>query len=516
MNKYPDINFVVDYRPGLTAVVELKNGRFVDVFNGCFYGKDVKVLIKDGKIISMPGLPGESDALKPDFTIDLQGRTVLPGLFNTHCHTQMLSPTLLAGLKDIRLAKKYRQKQLEKNMNECLAHGITNIRDAMADSLQVTRDLKKRIRENKTAGPRIVQAVVVTQPDGYMSQKAGIVMRLLRSALGMPNIDFEDIDSGIVIFPIDADEQQVKDAVDRAIDERGAEAIKILEQRVNMNTFKPDLTIMSIEQFRALTEQAQKRGLQSTMHQVTVESFQRGIEGGISSFAHVARDESLNDSDIEAFIKSGCIVEPTLSVGYDMSWQIEGDEWSGHTNIELLTEYRDKTYTFSDLADEYYIPELRESVKQSYEKFVSNKMKMLGLINLARMVKNYSCVATIGVENFRRLFKMGGRMSLANDGGIPPCTPAMMGPELALFDLYLNTEIDNKLFAGADAVRIATINSACSMGLDEDFGSIETGKTADLVIVDGDPFEDFHVVGGRVAALFMGGQLVINNCGLKV
>jgi cytosine/adenosine deaminase-related metal-dependent hydrolase len=60
------------------------------------------------------------------------------------------------------------------------------------------------------------------------------------------------------------------------------------------------------------------------------------------------------------------------------------------------------------------------------------------------------------------------------------------------------------------------INSARSLGLEEEFGSIESGKTADLMILDGDPLEDFRVIGSRVAALFMDGKLVINNCGLVV
>jgi imidazolonepropionase-like amidohydrolase len=54
------------------------------------------------------------------------------------------------------------------------------------------------------------------------------------------------------------------------------------------------------------------------------------------------------------------------------------------------------------------------------------------------------------------------------------------------------------------------------LGLEEDFGSIETGKIADLVIIDGDPLKDHRLVGGRVAALFKDGRLVINNCNLQV
>jgi hypothetical protein len=37
-----------------------------------------------------------------------------------------------------------------------------------------------------------------------------------------------------------------------------------------------------------------------------------------------------------------------------------------------------------------------------------------------------------------------------------------------------------------------------------------------LVIFDGDPLEDFRVIVSRVAALFMDGTLVINNCRLSV
>jgi imidazolonepropionase-like amidohydrolase len=54
------------------------------------------------------------------------------------------------------------------------------------------------------------------------------------------------------------------------------------------------------------------------------------------------------------------------------------------------------------------------------------------------------------------------------------------------------------------------------LGLEDDFGSIETGKVADLVILDGYPFEDYRLVGSRVAARFKDGRLMINNCRLKV
>ena len=113
-------------------------------------------------------------------------------------------------------------------------------------------------------------------------------------------------------------------------------------------------------------------------------------------------------------------------------------------------------------------------------------------------------------------FENGARMTTSNDGGVPPCTVAMMQHEINLFDLFLNQDSCRNIFSGVDAVRMATINGAACLGLEDDFGTVETGKVADLVILDGDPFEDHSVVGSRVAALFKDGRLMINNCDLQV
>jgi imidazolonepropionase-like amidohydrolase len=80
----------------------------------------------------------------------------------------------------------------------------------------------------------------------------------------------------------------------------------------------------------------------------------------------------------------------------------------------------------------------------------------------------------------------------------------------------INSHSDEMKFGGVDAVRTATINSARSLGLEDALGSIEPGKIADLAVVDGDPLEDVSVVGSRVAALFVDGRLVIDNCGLRM
>jgi imidazolonepropionase-like amidohydrolase len=53
------------------------------------------------------------------------------------------------------------------------------------------------------------------------------------------------------------------------------------------------------------------------------------------------------------------------------------------------------------------------------------------------------------------------------------------------------------------ALRAITLDAARLLGIEDRFGSLEAGKTADLVLYDGDPFEHAThvtntVIGGRI------------------
>jgi len=513
MQGYTEPIFVDNHEPGEDAVVELKNGRFVDVIKGQYFPQKTRVLIQGKKIKAMPGLAGEPTGIKPDFTIDLQGKAVFPGLFNTHCHATFTTTTASPEIKDSRLGNKFHWQQIVKNMAECLAHGITHIRDCKVDDLRILRDWKERISRGELAGPRIYMSVVVTQPNAYFSPKLTLTWRFFCMALGIPVVEYEKVESGVLVFPPDASERQVRDAVDRAIDERGAEYIKIGEQRENLVNYKPTHTIMTAKQIAALADQARRRGLKSTMHHVTVESFRRGVKAGVSSLAHLPCDADLSEADVKALIAAKCILEPTLSVQYDVVWRVKGHPTYDHPDVLMITGYRDRT--IAALAGEFFVPELGDSVLRSYQRVSRGIMKSLGMNNSA-LYRYYAPAGVHGVYNFRLMFEKHVPMGCGNDGGIPPCTPAAIKYELGMFDLELNSGRKAKRFTGADALRLSTIGSAQAMGLEKEFGSIQTGKTADLAIVDGDPLADLNLVGSRVAALFYDGKLKINNCGLTV
>ena len=102
----------------------------------------------------------------------------------------------------------------------------------------------------------------------------------------------------------------------------------------------------------------------------------------------------------------------------------------------------------------------------------------------------------------RRLVEAGVPVALATD-----CNPGSSHTEsmpmvfvLAVFELGLSIE---------EALTAVTLNAACCLGLGEEIGTIETGKRADLVLLDEPSLFHlaYHFGGNPVAAVVKNGQL---------
>ena len=76
---------------------------------------------------------------------------------------------------------------------------------------------------------------------------------------------------------------------------------------------------------------------------------------------------------------------------------------------------------------------------------------------------------------------------------------------MAAFTIHRELEVYAEAgISNADVLRIATLDSARIVGVDDRTGSIAAGKDADLVLIDGNPLEDISAV--RRATLVMKGS----------
>lgn len=151
-------------------------------------------------------------------------------------------------------------------------------------------------------------------------------------------------DSGAVVFRPEANVQEVRQAVDRAVDERSAEMIKFCDQPEQFMSYKPGAAVMTQAQLEAAADQARKRGIPITIHNVTVAGFRQSLQAGMTSLAHIPIDRELDDADLRLFADSDTFVEPTLTVGFYYCWSMKGNPWHDHPEIKWLDGFREPTY----------------------------------------------------------------------------------------------------------------------------------------------------------------------------
>ena len=101
--------------------------------------------------------------------------------------------------------------------------------------------------------------------------------------------------------------------------------------------------------------------------------------------------------------------------------------------------------------------------------------------------------------NARYLWEAGVTMGFGTDTRFHP--KDSLAHELRPLHLVLSAE---------DIVTILTKNAATFLDLDDEIGTLEAGKQADIVILDGDALEDIYDV-LHVEVVIQGGRVVVDN-----
>ena len=107
-----------------------------------------------------------------------------------------------------------------------------------------------------------------------------------------------------------------------------------------------------------------------------------------------------------------------------------------------------------------------------------------------------------GADSARRILKAGGRLGMGGDYGFAWNPHGDYAKELTFFVKHVG-------FTPLETIRCGTKTGAEIMGRGEEFGTVEAGKLADLLIVDGDVVADISLLENRsrFIAVMQGGVI---------
>jgi len=202
---------------------------------------------------------------------------------------------------------------------------------------------------------------------------------------------------------------------------------------------------MSPEQVKLCCDTAHHMGIKVCAHVESSKGVEVALSCGVDSIEH---GFDVTDNEIKQYLKQGTVNVATLSPGIPLS-------------------YFDKKLTGATDITEY-----------------NSKVLMEGFI-----------------EGNKKLIKAGVKVGLGTDTGCPFVTHYDTWRELEYFHRFLDISRNQ-------ALHIATLNNAEILGIDNETGSVEVGKSADLIIVENNPLTGFSALRNPNAVLIKG-QLLI-------
>jgi imidazolonepropionase-like amidohydrolase len=107
-----------------------------------------------------------------------------------------------------------------------------------------------------------------------------------------------------------------------------------------------------------------------------------------------------------------------------------------------------------------------------------------------------------GAESARRILKAGGRLGMGGDYGFAWTPHGDYAKELTFF-------VKEVGFSPLDTLKCATKTGAEILGREKELGTLEAGKLADVLVVDGDPVKDISILENRsrFIAVLQGGMI---------
>lgn len=368
------------------------------------------IVVQDGRIAALHDgfLPAPADAR----VIDLKGRTVLPGLVDSHTHLssdRAGNESLAAAMTDSVPLNSY---ETQWNGMKTLRAGFTTVRN-LGDEKGKVLAYKEAIRRGWVQGPRILDAgESISTTGGHMDSRVGIADDL------HPAIATENLCDG-------ADD--CRRAVRRQVG-RGADVIKFATTG-GVNSGTGLATRMFEDEARALIDTAHAYGRKVAVHAHGLEGVKLAVRLGADSIEH---GTMIDEETAKLMAKNGTFYVPTLSTvnGY----------------LERLAANPNA-----------YPPAIKAQIDWR-----------IGITG----------------KSLKIAYPLGVRIAYGTDAGV-----SKHGRNADEFELLVKFGMP-----AAEAIKAATVNAAALLGLEKEIGTLEVGKSADIIAVDGDPLADVRAL----------------------
>lgn len=392
--------------------------------------------------------------------LDARGLYVLPGLIDTNVHL-----SLYGGVREryeslVRYQPRQNEIVLEASQID-LRHGVTTVRDSygMLAPLTAVRD---RIARGAEVGARILAAGNIVGWGGPYSVSFSLTPQRDLTLFQEQMNDYVAQGAGEELKDLQPEELRV--AIGKYLD-KGPDFLKY---GGTSHFSQPTYIGFSPEAQKVMVEEAHKRDLNAETHSTTIEGLRLSILAGIDLIQHpeVLTPREMPD-DLAALIRQRSIICSMLVS------TITGEPWVKHLKAKEDAQKK------ADEADKKRGARALTGVE------TRQRAADLGLDlevrrrNAQKLIRS-GCIATVGTDSY-----WGAAAELAREPK-PENQDHGIGTILAIEGLV---ELGMR---PSQAIVAATRNGALACHKLAEFGTIEKGKLADLVLLDADPLADIH------------------------